>query len=248
MPKHPIPDAVVAKDHELDARALKTSEALAEHRWHCTLDPNGPQYALKVYAEAVGRSESTIGRFAKGYALFLDRQGDRTSAVNPLSILDAIELARHGAETQVFAEAIAEGAEEPVQRVAHPGQRQRRALIIDQARDRAERRGTDPVDEARDIAKRQKQTREMEAKHRQKEATRHTRRYMDVEALLIRAKKALLEAITASNDVEFNSEELELLRDSLKNVQDVLTLLDVRLLGTPDVDWDADLARLIAGM
>jgi hypothetical protein len=239
--------AVVAKDHELDARTLKTSEALAKYRWEQILDPNGPKYPMREYATAVGRAYSTINRFAKGYALYLARQGDRSGAITPLSILDAIELARHGAETQVFTEAIAEGSEEPVQRIAHPGQRQRRAVIIEQARERAERRGTDPVDEARDIAKRQKQTQQMNAKHRQSKASQHTRRWMDLEALLTRAKKALLDAIATSKDVKFDDEEIDLLRDSLENVKAVLNLLDVQLLGTPDVDWDASLARLTGG-
>lgn len=249
MPKSLIPESVVAKDHELDARTLRTSEALAKYRWEQVLDPDGPRYGLREYARAVGRNESTISRFAKGYGLFLDRQGDgsRANTLAPLSILDAIELARHGAETQEFTEAIAEGAEEPVQRVAHPGQRQRRSAIIEQARERAERKGTDPVDEARDIAKRQKQTQQMNARHRQSKAAQHAQRWLDLEALLTRAKRALLDAIKVSTDVEFTDEEVELLRDSLENVKATLGLLDVRLEGTPDVDWDAELARLNGG-
>jgi len=238
-----IPQSVVDKDHELDTRTVRASEALAKHRFEQILDPTGPQHAIRAYARAVGRNESVISRFAKGYKLYLERQAD-DSRVITLTILDAIELARQSADQQVFTEAIAEGAEEPVQRIAHPGQRHRRSAIIDQARERAERHGTDAVDEAREIAGRSRLTRESEKKHRKEKAARSSVRFVVAEGKLAKAKRAVLDAMKELEGVDMSDDEMVLMRATVANLTALLNLLDLRLAGSPDIDWDADLARL----
>ena len=43
----------------------------------------------------------------------------------------------------------------------------------------------------------------------------------------------------------FSDDEMELIRDSLARVKAVLQLIDLRMAGTPDIDWDAEAARLM---
>lgn len=152
-----IPRSVVEMDHQLEAAHNRASEELAQHRWHWTLDESNPErVAVREYARAVGRNPSMILRYAKGYALFRERQqGGETAA---LTIQDAIRQADRSVENQQFAEAIAEGWGRPIAQVARGTNRIEVYEVVAEARDRAERYGTDPVDEARQIAERQRTT------------------------------------------------------------------------------------------
>ena len=62
----------VARDHELEAAHEKTSEALAKHRWHWTLDESNPErLTIQEYARRVVRGRASIHRMAYGYAAFV---------------------------------------------------------------------------------------------------------------------------------------------------------------------------------
>src|SRR5262245_24232854 len=158
-----IPPSVIEADHRLEGTATRASEKLAELRWHWTLDESNPNRVSQVaYSRAIGRSRAVVGYYARGYALFVERRtASRASA--RLTIEDALRLAGQSEEMQEFTEAIAEGSGKPVAQVARGDNRHRTHNIIAHARDRAERRGTDPVDEARHIAKAQRGLREAAA-------------------------------------------------------------------------------------
>ena len=243
MPSNPIPQSVVDKDHELESRSERATEALAKHRWRQTLDPAGPRFSFRAYAAAVGRGRTVITAHANGYALFVERANDDRPG-RSLSLEDAFRLAQQSAEQQEFSEAIAEGSGEPVGRVARGDNARRRREIVDRARQREVRRGGSAVDHARDIAAEEHQVAAATRVRRERDRQRRSIRYVTIEGHLAYAQRRLTAALREAHDVGFNEEEMELLRDSISKVRAVLDLIDLRMAGTPDIDWDAELASL----
>lgn len=241
MSQSNIPQVVVDKDHELEGRAEKSTEALAKHRWHHILDPNGPEHTVTEYAKAIGRNRATVTYHARGYALWLER---RVSPANALSLEDAFRLASQSVENQEFSEAIAEGSGQPVGRIARGDQAIKRNEIIERARQRSQRRGGDPVHHARDIAAEERRAAQTRRHQREEEKQRHTMRYIHIEGELANAQRRLMNALREADGVEFTDEEMELLRASIANIRAVLNLIDARMAGTPDIDWDAELTKL----
>jgi hypothetical protein len=69
---------VIREDHLLEERAAQTTEELARLRWHWTFDESNPRrVAIREYARAVGRHESTIRRMVDGYVDWV-RDASRT--------------------------------------------------------------------------------------------------------------------------------------------------------------------------
>lgn len=243
MPTVEIPQGVIEKDHELDNRTERASEALAKHRWHHTLDPKGPGYSFRAYANAVGRSDMTIRRHAKGYALFVDRASGATPGV-ALTIEDAIRLSERSEEQRGFDEAIAEGSGKPVSQVSRGDNRHRTRAVIERAQQRAERRGTDAVDEARNIAREERQIAESRSRHEAERRQAHDLKYVHIEGHLAYAQRRLGDALREAQSVDFTDEELGLIRHSLAHIKALLNLIDLRMAGTPDIDWNEELAKL----
>jgi len=240
-----LPSSVVDKDHELEGRAERSSEALAKHRWHWTLDPNNPgKVSQREYARAVGRSQTTVSHYAQGHQLYVERLIG--PANQQLSITDAIRLASQSVENRAMTEAIAAGLEQPVANVARGDNRQRRDIIV-HAQDRAQRRGTDPVDEARNIAEHQRKFRESVSKQKAEKAKATSLRFIAIEGKLSSAKRYLIDALREAENVNLDGEEMELLRGTIGNLRALLNLLDARMAGEINVDWDAELAKLGGG-
>jgi hypothetical protein len=245
MPSKPIPPSVVEKDHTLERSHDKASEALAKHRWHWTTDESNPdRVSVRAYARAIGRHYRTIQSHASGYAEWLRVTGSEPVTLGGMTLTDCIRLSFLSAETQQIAVAVAEGEGSTPAEVAQGRNRQRLRVIEVQARERAERHGTDPVDEARGIAQRSRQTREMEVRHREKAVQRTSVRFTIAEGKLASAKRYVLDAMREVEGVDMTDEEMELMRSTVANITALLNLLDLRLAGQPDIDWDGELERL----
>jgi len=243
---HSIPESVIKQDHELDTRADRASEALAKLRWHWTIDQsNSDRVSKRAYARAVGRSEAVIRHYANGYVKFLDQAAWPGHA--PRTIQDAIRLAAVAVEDQAMHEAIAEGSGTSVSNVSRGDKRTRTRGIVERAKARAERRGGDPVDHARDIAAAERRHAESTRQRQAEDRQRHSTRFVYIEGRIARAQHQLLEALKEGEGVPFDNEEMQLLRSSVATLRAVLDLLEARLAGTPDIDWDAELARLSEG-
>jgi len=241
-----IPRSVVETDHRLEGAHDRASEELAQHRWQCILNPDGPRYPIRQYARAVGRNYATVARYAKGWALYVERQASGPRAGAAFTLQDAIRQSEMSAENQEFAEAIAEGSGKPVAQVSRGDNRHKMHEIVGHAKERAERRGTNPVDEARNIATHQRQSKEMDERNRKAKAKARSLRFVEIEGDLAAAKRRLLHALRTAEGVGFAEEEMELIRDTISTVQAILQLLDLRMAGTPDVDWDGELQKLSA--
>jgi hypothetical protein len=243
-----LPRAVVETDHKLEGAHDRASEELAKHRWHWTLDESNPnRVPVREYARAIGRNDTVIARYAKGWAIYQDRMAAPRAGGAAFTLQDAIRQSELSVENQAFAEAIAEGSGRPIAQVSRGDNRHKMHEIVGQAKARAERQGTDPVEEARRIAEHQRRSQEMDARERQRKQSRHTLRYVEIEGHLANAQRRLLQALQTAEGVDFTQEEMDLIRDSIVKIRGVLALIDLRMTGTPDIDWDAEAAKLIGG-
>ena len=233
--------SVVEDDHKLEIAIERSSEKLARHRWHWTLDEgNALKVSIRQYAKDVGRAYATIHKYAKGYEAWLIAPGDH-------SLSEHMELQGVSVEKAAIAEVIAQAEGVTVKTVTHRrrGTAGSLANVHDLAKERAERNQTNVVDEAKNIVTTNVAVRAA-AKNRTTAAkAQHTSRWLEVEGLLARAKRLLTEALTIGHGVTFSTEEEALLRDSIANVRAVLDLWDIRVAGTPDIDWDAELADIV---
>lgn len=236
-----INEKIVAEDRRLETAAERSREALARHRWHWTLDESNPERVpVREYARAVGRSQPTIRRIANGYAAWAERGA-------PLGELnDYIERAALSDERAAATEAVAK-----VRGISVGTARQHHADEVREvqatARDRAERRGTTPAEEipqvVEDRARVQRGLRDAEADRK----AAHTLRYVEMEGKIASARRYLSEALRVAEDVPFADDERELITVALGELRAILNLIDTRVTGRADVDWDAELAKITGG-
>lgn len=231
-----LPQDAIETDHRLESSASKASEALAKHRWHWTLDDTNPErVSFKAYARAVGRADSTIREYVHGYTLTL------TERSTPLP--EAMKRAKMGAETAAATEAVAEarGVEFGTASKTRPTEVRR---VREMARERAEEKGTSVEEEAPKVAEWIAKAERAESNRQEKRKQRLSLRFIEMEGKLHKAKRALTDALNLAHSVPWGDEERQLLSSAVGNVKSLLGLIDLALVGSADVDWDAELASL----
>jgi hypothetical protein len=67
---------------------------------------------------------------------------------------------------------------------------------------------------------------------------------LEVDDLLDKAYKRLLDALALSRDVSFTGDAQVVLSDTLAKVRGLIGLMEMAVNGTAEVDWDAELAAL----
>jgi hypothetical protein len=238
-----ISKSVVDEDARLEKAADRSTEALAKHRWHWTLDESNPnRVSARQYALAVGRSAATISGHARGY-------DEWVMGVRPgLTLPDVLALQRFGKDEQPIAAEMSKQTG-----VGGSGLKQNpksRQIIKDAhaiAKDRAAANKTSIADEAEGAVKDLlKQERAHERKQEQKRQ-RHGFRYIKADAALVKARKALVNAIEEIRGVEFTDEERSLLIEEFTRLQTLIPLVSLELQGTSGVDWDAALVSMNEG-
>jgi hypothetical protein len=233
----------IEQDHKLEDAAQRSSEDLARHRWHWTLDESNPdRVSLRQYAKDVGRNFATIRKYAQGYADWVITQGNHPLGAADLS--DCIAKANLSIEKAEVAEAIAQTEGVSVKSVTDRRGDESLAVEVDRAREKAERENITLAEAAQAHAERRKQIRDHAGTEASNRAARHSLRYIEIEGNLARAKRLVTDAVEVAKHVDFTDEELELLTDTVKNLRAALDLLDLRFGGSPDIDWDAELATL----
>lgn len=150
-----LPKEVIDLDHELDGRYQQARGELARHRWHWTLNPdNAGRVTTRAYARQVERSHVTVYAHARGYAIWLERQGVRgtPNTGRTLSLDDGIELARMSDERGMVAELLAERFGTTVETIR---KRYRNEIenVLHAARATAEREETSFDEEVGDVVK-----------------------------------------------------------------------------------------------
>lgn len=229
-----LPQKVIAEDRKLEKVASGASEMLAELRWHWTLDEsNDGRVGFREYARAVGRSDVTIREYAHGYAASRERN---------IPLTDGMKRAMMSAEREAATEAVAKarGITFVTAQQSRPTEARR---VLNMARERAEETGRSVAEEARKAAKlvvQDKETREQEDRARRR---RKGLRFIELEELLQRVRRDLVRAVKASSSLDWGDDEQELLVNTLENIKQLISLIDMAIVGS-DVDWDVELANL----
>ena len=232
-------DAEVRReDRALEAKSETAREGLARHRWHWTLDEaNSERMSIRAYGRLVERSDVAIRRMVNGYALWCAK-----GALSGRSLADCIEAADLGAEREAATQAVAD-ARGVAFTTAATHQRDEVTSTLGVARERAERRGTDVEQELVNVAQHREKARQADQEERQERRRMRTAEFMRVEAALGKAARALRVALEIG-DTHFSDEERDLLTVTLSNVRALLGLVEMRIAGTADIDWDAEMTRL----
>ena len=241
MPAPQLPQDVATRDAELQAVAADTATSLALLRWQWTLDETNPdRVSFRAYAKAAGLSDWSIRQYANGYAAWLAARGESApSHPGQRTLTEHINLARMGTERQAAAKAVAKATGRPVSQHAVANKR-----ALETARERAERRGTSVEEEVESVAEWHERKRRADKKEKDESRKMVAFRYMEVEDHLHAAKIALVKALNAAKDVDLNDEHLDILRATVAQARAVLDLIDLRMAGSVEVDWDAELADL----
>lgn len=230
---------VVDTDHRLETARDRTQEELARHRWHWTLDESNPgRVSLREYARAVGRDHTVIRKYALGYATWIAEDGGHLAT----TLGDCIVRAHTSVEKEAVIDAIATAAGTTFTgaRQQHEEIRTVRAV----AQERAERRGSTVAEEAVEVARERHIAREADRHREVERKERHTLRYIELEGHVAGAMRRLRAALDMAADVPFTDEERELIADSIAQLRAVLNLIDSRVTGNVDVDWDTELRKL----
>lgn len=233
-----LPIKVIESDHRLESTVTKASKALAAHRWHWTLDESNPhRVSIRAYARAVGRDPKTITGHANGYARFVAEGGAA------LGLNESIERAKMGAETEAATEAVANarGISLGITRKTRYTEVRR---VREMARERAEKHGTSVEEEASKAAGWIVKAEKAKTNRQEERKQRLSLRFIEMEGKLHKAKRALTDALNLAHSVPWGDEERQLLSSAVGNVKSLLGLIELALVGSADVDWDAELASL----
>lgn len=250
MAEAEVPRKVITEDQRLDTAHAATIEALARHRWHWTLDEsNAKRVSVRAYAKAIGRHERRVRAQVNGYATWTDQGADGTgrtpvdgAGVGFRTLDECIERAKVSAEKEAVIDAVAKAKGVTFGSARKDHQAVDTATAI--AASRAERRGSTVADEIHGAAEHMVKSREAAAKGRDRRRKEHSWQWMEVEGHLAYAQRRVQQALTATEGVEFDAEERDLMAHALDKLRATLALIDLRLSGRVDVDWDAELAKL----
>jgi hypothetical protein len=102
------------------------------------------------------------------------------------------------------------------------------------------------VEHARKVAEAKKRSREAEERHRAEQRKRHGWMFLDVQADVSKARRAIKSALEKikDGDIPFDDEEVELLERENAALQDTSRLFGAALTGDSGTDWDAELYEL----
>jgi hypothetical protein len=237
-----ITEDVVAEDARLEKRAEGSRLALAKHRWHWTKDPDNPdRVAVRAYSRAIGRNERTIRDIVSGYEEWV-RAGAPRSEFG-----DYQARAKMSGDTATATEAVAKAKNISVESARrHHAEEVREVKAT--AQERAVRNKTTVEAEVPRVADDRVKLAVSNAKRTAEKKAAHTTRYIVAEGKIAVAMRNLRSVLDEDAiGVEFTEEERELLMAALGQLRAVLNLLDVQLVGSTDVDWDAEMAKLTGG-
>lgn len=239
-----LPQLVIEKDHRLQ----KATDELAQLRWHWTLDETNPKRVpQREYARQVGVDQKRINVDANAWADHLAAQGEALHGLTPgtpHTVSDFRELRKLSSERQEAAKAIAKATGQAVSSVT-THKKEEIADVVNTARERAIDRGTTVESEIDQAAEWREKARRAARREQDERKAAHTMRYVTIEGQIGVAMQKLRAILNESEGVEFTEEEKELLVDSLAKLRALLNLIDMRIAGNTNVDWDAELHKLV---
>jgi len=228
----------VEVDKRLEEAVESTRLELAQHRWHWTRDETNPdRVSIREYARAVGRSQTTVADIVNAYTEWSVRGAPDTE------FGDYQARAKLRGDTLTAAEAVAKarGVTLDSARRHHTDEvRQVKAV----AQERAERKGTTVEAEVASVADMRERVRQSGRNREAERKASHSLRYIEAEGKVAVAMRNLRAVLADTEGVEFTAEERELLSAAFGQLRAVLNLLDMRIIGTANIDWDAEVAKL----
>lgn len=238
-----LPNEVVESDRKLQ----RSADELMELRWHWTLDESNPnRVGFTTYAREVGVSEGAVRNAAHAWADYLkaDSYGAVRTPGAAQTPSDFRELRKLSADRQEAAKAVAATTGAPVDRVARH-QRTEVDAVVNTARERAADRGTTVDHEIQKAAEWRAKSRKAAERQKDERQKAHTLQWLKIEGHIGAAMQRLRKALDASEDVQFTDDERELLIGSLGKMRAVLNLIDLRIAGETNIDWDTELEKLV---
>jgi len=238
-----LPTNVVEKDHKLQ----KSANELMALRWHWTLDKANPErVAQREYARQVGVDQSTVNRDANAWADYLAAQSDAPKGITPgapQTPQDFRQLRKLRSDRQEAAKAIAAATGDKVGNVAG-NKAEEVDAVMGIAQNRAAEKGTTVEHEIQEAAEWRARARRADKKIRDDRKERHGLRYLSIEGKVARMIRIGGEILEATEGTLFDADERELLTESVGKLRALLNLLDLRIAGQVDVDWDAELTKI----
>ena len=241
-----LPKTVVKRDHDLSQSYESIGMELMEHRWHWTLNEANPKrVSIKEYASEVGRAASTIKGDAEGWVLYLAQQeriaaGEKVVERAPNAHR---KLAKMSETRRVAAKALSDATGKSVQNVVRHRATELTA-VTRIAEERAAKKGTDVEDEVEKIVKIHAGAKKAEADKKNRKKANHTSRWLEINGDLGVVQQKLGKVLNTADGVPFTDEEIELISASLGKVRALIGLIDLRISGETDIDWDAEFQKL----
>ncbi len=223
----------VGEARKLVKRSEHDQWRIAELTWQAV---NHHGRTTRQWADDIGASQSTASRWARVW----ERYASHSDSERP-----------------AFADAVAEAAGMPLDRQERreneamsnlrKASPERKRQVARELLDDPEV-ANDPGVRARvtsePSAERMAQQRDFEERQRQQRQARHGMRYMAASDNLGKIKKLARDTLSECQGVEFDAEERELLGDDIDQAIAALNLLKAGVVGSTDVNWDAELAKL----
>jgi hypothetical protein len=236
-----LPTTVIEKDRKLQ----RSADELMELRWHWTLDETNPDRVSHAeYARQVGVDRKQISDDAHGWADWLKDQSAGTRMPGqPETPGEYRQLRKLSSERQTAARAVAATTGRAVGNVARH-QRDEIDAVVSTARERAVDRGTTVEHEIERAAEWREKARKASEREQDERRRRSTARFIEIEGDLGAAMQRLRKVLATAEDVEFTDEERDLITTSLEKMRALLGLIDMRIAGETNVDWDTELQKL----
>jgi hypothetical protein len=200
---------------------------------------------MREYARQIGVSEGAVRFAAKGWADWLTSDaysGVRTPG-SPQTADDYRQLQTLSGERQEAAKAIARTTGDSVSNVAKR-KRDEVDAVVSTARERAVDRGTTVEHEIERAAEFREKARKAAAREQDEHRRVSTHRFITIEGHVGVAMQRLRMILKESDSVEFTDEERELITESLGKMRALLGLIDLRITGETEIDWDAEMKKL----
>jgi hypothetical protein len=240
-----LPNRVIEKDRTL----RRSADELMKLRWHWTLDEtNGKRVGFSEYARQVGTDEARIRGDAKAWGKYQQMKDSAPGGLiacpgAPQTPDDFREMEKLSEERQLAARAVARNTGKSVGNVAKH-KKEEVSAVVNTARERAADRGTTVEHEIERAADWRAKAANAAQREKDERRRRSTAAFIKIEGDIGAAIQRLRKVLTAAEDVDFSDEESELIAAALGKLRALLNLIDLRIAGETDIDWDAEFEKL----
>lgn len=242
-----LPVSVIERDHKLEVEADRAGGALAELRWHWTLDESNPdRVGFREYARQVGRNESVIRSMANGCAASQRTGRPIQEAVASQYVKQADRDITNAVAkaTKTSVTTVRKAHQEDVRRV-----RNTVADIRESEPDMSPEREQEVIETSAQMIAREREATKARQQQRRKSKPMQ---FLVIEGKIQRARDAVDDALnTARTELELGELDDELvtaLQDAANRLRAVVGMLQTALGIEAETDWDAEFSKMAGGV